>query len=113
LLWWTWGEVYLGCLSIRHTLVGPWERSGHIGYDIRRSASDRGHATAIPCASLLRLGGLGIDPAVVCVGEGNFAQPRGRGTQRQRNGAVAATLERVAAFDPYDGRDEQVVVHSA
>lgn len=73
-LWWAEGEQYLGRLTIRHRLTPRLlEIGGHIGYDIRRSARWRGHATSMLAAALPVARGLGIDPALITCDEDNLA----------------------------------------
>jgi predicted acetyltransferase len=65
-LWWVDGIAYLGRIAIRHRLTPALrEAGGHIGYDVRRSARRRGHATAMLAAALPVAASLGIDPALV------------------------------------------------
>jgi predicted acetyltransferase len=65
-LWYVDGEKYLGRLAIRHTLTPTLlEIGGHIGYDVRRTARRRGHATAMLRDALPETHALGIDPALV------------------------------------------------
>ncbi len=76
-LWWVDGDEYLGRISIRHRLT-PALRAigGHIGYDIRPSARQRGHATAMLAAVLPVARSLGIDPALLTCDEDNLASHR-------------------------------------
>lgn len=75
-MWWIDGSEYLGRVSIWHRLDGVFVDSGHIGYDIRRSARGRGHATAMLAAALPVVAGLGIDPALVTCRANNTASQR-------------------------------------
>ena len=63
---WVEGEEYLGRIAVRHRL-NDWlkEVGGHIGYDVRRSARRRGHATAMLRAVLPFCRDLGIEQALV------------------------------------------------
>lgn len=73
-LWWVSGSEYLGRISIRHRLTARLtEVGGHIGYDIRPSARQLGHATAMLAAALPVARALGIDPALLTCGEDNVA----------------------------------------
>jgi len=73
-LWWVSGGDYLGRISIRHRLTARLsEIGGHIGYDIRPSARQRGHATAMLAAALPVTHSLGIDPALLTCDENNVA----------------------------------------
>ena len=76
-LWWVEGEEYLGRLSIRHTLT-PWllEFGGHIGYVVRPSSRQRGHATAMLRASLPVARALGLDPVLVTCDDTNAASQK-------------------------------------
>ncbi len=73
-LWWVDDEEYLGRLAIRHRLT-PSLRAlgGHIGYDVRPSARQRGHATAMLAAALPAARGLGIDLVLVTCDDDNVA----------------------------------------
>jgi predicted acetyltransferase len=52
-LWWVSEDEYLGRISIRHRLTAHLrEIGGHIGYDIRPSVRQHGHATAMLAAAL-------------------------------------------------------------
>jgi predicted acetyltransferase len=46
---------------------------GHIGYDVRPSARQRGHATAMLAAVLPLAQAMGIDPVLVTCDVGNVA----------------------------------------
>jgi predicted acetyltransferase len=72
-LWWVDRTTYLGRIAIRHRLT-PTLRDvgGHIGYDVRRSARRRGHATAMLAAALPAAHSLGIDPALVTCDDTNL-----------------------------------------
>jgi len=73
-LWWVRGDEYLGRISIRHRLTAHLrEIGGHIGYDIRPSARQCGHATAMLAAALPVARSLGIDPALLTCDEDNIA----------------------------------------
>ena len=68
------GDEYLGRISIRHRLTAHLrEIGGHIGYDIRPSARQCGHATAMLAAALPVARSLGIDPALLTCDEDNIA----------------------------------------
>lgn len=73
-LWWVSGDEYLGRISIRHRLTAHLrEIGGHIGYDIRPSARQHGHATAMLAAALPVARSLGIDPALLTCDDDNIA----------------------------------------
>jgi len=73
-LWWVSGIEYLGRISIRHRLTADLRKiGGHIGYDIRPSARQRGHATAMLAAALPVARSLGIDAALLTCDEDNIA----------------------------------------
>lgn len=73
-LWWISGDEYLGRISIRHRLTTSLrEIGGHIGYDIRPSARQRGYATAMLAAALPVAHSLRIDPALLTCDEDNLA----------------------------------------
>jgi len=76
-LWWVDGGEYLGRLAIRHSLT-PWllEFGGHIGYAVRPSARQRGHATAMLAAALPVARRLGIDYALLTCDDTNGASRR-------------------------------------
>jgi predicted acetyltransferase len=76
-LWWVEGTEYLGRLNIRHRLTPTLlEWGGHIGYDVRRSARRRGHATAMLAHGLPVAAALGIDPALVTCDVDNVGSRR-------------------------------------
>ena len=76
-LWWVDGVVYLGRVAIRHRLTPVLrEVGGHIGYDVRRSARRRGHATAMLAAALPVAASLGINPALVTCEDTNLGSRR-------------------------------------
>lgn len=77
-LWWVEGEEYLARIAVRHTLGNEFLREvgGHIGYDVRRSARRRGHASAMLSAALPVARDLGIDPALVTCDLDNEASRR-------------------------------------
>jgi predicted acetyltransferase len=66
------GKEYLGRIQLRHRLT-EWLRDvgGHIGYDVRRSARRRGHASLMLREILPYARGLGVDPALVTCDEDN------------------------------------------
>jgi predicted acetyltransferase len=71
-LWWVDGTEYLGRLGLRHRLNHELlEHGGHIGYDVRRSARRRGHATAMLRAALPIAAALGIDRVLVTCDDNN------------------------------------------
>jgi predicted acetyltransferase len=73
-LWWIDGAEYLGRLAIRHRLTPHLrEMGGHIGYDVRRSARGRGHATRMLRAALPLAYDLGIESALVTCDADNVA----------------------------------------
>ena len=72
--WWVSGDEYLGRISIRHRLTAHLrETGGHIGYDIRPSARQRGHATAMLAAAIPVARSLGITRALLTSDEDNLA----------------------------------------
>ncbi|WP_141579337.1 GNAT family N-acetyltransferase [Actinomadura sp. WMMA1423] len=70
--WWTEGTEYLGRIQLRHDLT-EWLRDvgGHIGYDVRRSARRRGHATRMLREILPHARRLGLDQVLVTCDEDN------------------------------------------
>ena len=73
-LWWISGDAYLGRLSIRHRLTARLrEIGGHIGYDIRPSVRQCGHATAMLGAALPVARSLGITRALLTCNADNIA----------------------------------------
>lgn len=76
-LWWIDGTEYLGRINIRHRLTPSLlEWGGHIGYDVRRSARRRGHATAMLAGGLSVAAGLGIDSALITCDVDNVGSRR-------------------------------------
>jgi predicted acetyltransferase len=92
--WWVEGTGYLGRLNIRHRLTPSLlEVGGHIGYDVRRSARRRGHATAMLAQGLPRAAGLGIDPALITcdvdnVGSRKVIEANGGVLEDERSGKL-------------------------
>lgn len=76
--WWLLeGDEYLGRVAVRHRLNDHLrELGGHIGYDIRRSARRRGHATAMLRDVLPEAFALGIDAALITCDTDNEASRR-------------------------------------
>ncbi|CNG35806.1 Predicted acetyltransferase [Mycobacterium tuberculosis] len=73
-LWLVDGSEYFGRIAIRHRLTPALrELGGHIGYEVRRSARRRGHASAMLRAALPIANGLGIDPALLTCEQDNTA----------------------------------------
>jgi predicted acetyltransferase len=88
-LWWVSGNEYLGRISIRHRLTASLRGiGGHVGYDIRPSARQRGYATAMLAAALPVARSLGIDRALLTCAEDNLEPrlPQGNRGQRRRTG---------------------------
>ena len=84
-LWWVEGDEFLGRVGIRHRLSPALlETGGHIGYDVRRSARRRGHATAMLREALIVARALGIESALVTCDVENM----GSRTVIERNGGV-------------------------
>ncbi|MFD5461843.1 GNAT family N-acetyltransferase [Kitasatospora sp. NPDC127059] len=76
-LWWADQGELLGRLAIRHRLTPNLERvGGHIGYDVRPGARQRGHATAMLAAALPVAAALGITGALLTCDESNTASRR-------------------------------------
>ena len=84
-LWWIEADNYLGRIAIRHRLNDSLiQVGGHIGYDVRPSARQRGHASAMLAAALPLAHALGIDSALVTCDVSNPASRR----VIERNGGV-------------------------
>jgi predicted acetyltransferase len=84
-MWWVHDEEYLGRIAVRHRLTPQLrEVGGHIGYDVRRSARRRGHATAMLRAALPIARRLGIESALVTCDVDNYASRK----VIERNGGV-------------------------
>lgn len=84
-LWWVDGQRFLGRIAIRHRLTPSLlEMGGHIGYDVRRSARRRGHATEMLRQTLTIAHRMGIDPALITCSVDNI----GSRTVIERNGGV-------------------------
>ncbi len=76
-LWWVEGDRYIGRLSIRHRLTERLlDIGGHIGYEVRPSARQCGHATAMLREALPYARALAIDPALLTCDTGNIASRR-------------------------------------
>ncbi|MEU5994133.1 GNAT family N-acetyltransferase [Spirillospora sp. NPDC047418] len=73
-LWLVEGEEYLGRIAIRHRLNDFLrEIGGHIGYDVRKSARRRGHATYMLKEALPVARSLGIEQALITCDVDNVA----------------------------------------
>jgi predicted acetyltransferase len=90
-LWWVDGAEYVGRMSIRHEL-NDWlkEVGGHIGYDVRRSRRNEGHATAMLAAALPVARELGIAQALLTCDEDNEPSRR----VIERNGGILEDVRR-------------------
>ncbi len=84
-LWLVEGDIYLGRISIRHTLNDRLRvLGGHIGYDIRPSRRGQGLGTKMLALALPHAHALGIDPAMLTCDAANVASWR----MIERNGGV-------------------------
>ncbi|QKW32708.1 GNAT family N-acetyltransferase [Actinomadura sp. NAK00032] len=73
-LWLVDGEEFLGRIAIRHRLNDFLrEIGGHIGYDVRKSARRRGHATFMLKEALPVAHSLGIESALITCDVDNVA----------------------------------------
>jgi predicted acetyltransferase len=76
-LWLVDGEVFLGRISIRHTLSDALRViGGHIGYDVRPSRRGQGLGTRMLALVLPRAKALGVDPAMLTCDASNDASWR-------------------------------------
>lgn len=76
-LWWIGDTEFFGRIAIRHWLTPALRRvGGHIGYDVRPSARQRGHATAMLGAALPVAAALGIERALLTCDVDNVASRR-------------------------------------
>jgi len=84
-LWILDDDTVVGRISLRHELT-PWLREvgGHIGYAVRPSARNQGHATVALALMGTIAADRGIDPALVTCDEDNLASR----TVIERNGGV-------------------------
>lgn len=72
--WWIDGDRYLARTNVRHRLTDDLLAvGGHVGYQVRPSARQQGHATAMLAAVLPHVHALGIDPALVTCDADNVA----------------------------------------
>ena len=78
-------QTVIGFLALRHEL-NAWllEEGGHIGYSVRPSHRQRGHATRALALAVRRAAELGIERALLTCDEGNDASAR----TIERNGGV-------------------------
>ncbi len=87
---------YLGRIVVRHRITGRLrDVGGHIGYDVRRSARRRGHATAMLQAVLPKAHALGIDPALITCDRDNVGS---RAVIERAGGVPDAPFGRVLRF---------------
>lgn len=90
--WWVEGKEYLGRIAIRHQLTDSLrEAGGHIGYDVRASARNHGHASAMLRAALTVCASMGIERALLTCDVENIASRRviernGGALQDEHNG---------------------------
>lgn len=91
ILWWTAEVQYLGRVRINLLLNDELlEFGGHIGYDIRPSARNHGHATALLASALRTAAEHGIDSALLTCAPDNLASRR----VIERNGGVLQDVSR-------------------
>jgi predicted acetyltransferase len=79
------GEQVVGFLALRHRLNG-WllEEGGHIGYSVRPSRRQQGHATRALALAVRRSAELGLDRVLVTCDDDNLASAR----TIERNGGI-------------------------
>jgi predicted acetyltransferase len=76
-LWWVESDMYLGRIAIRHRLTPALAQvGGHIGYDVRPTARNRGHAGAMLRAALPVAACLGVGSALLTCAAGNVISRR-------------------------------------
>ena len=64
--WWAEGDEFIGRIAIRHELNERLiESGGHIGYDVRPSRRQQGHAKRMLAAALTEARKLGIERALI------------------------------------------------
>jgi predicted acetyltransferase len=78
-------EEVVGFLALRHRLT-PWllEEGGHIGYSVRPSRRQQGHASRALALAVRRSAELGLDRVLVTCDDDNVASAR----TIERNGGV-------------------------
>jgi predicted acetyltransferase len=83
--WITDGEEVIGSLALRHDL-NSWllEEGGHIGYSVRPSRRQEGHATRALGLALVQAAELGLERALVTCDEDNAGSRR----TIERNGGI-------------------------
>jgi predicted acetyltransferase len=73
-LWWILGDHYIGRVRINFVLNDDLrDFGGHIGYDVRPSARNQGHATALLAGALRVAHRRDIDPALLTCAPDNVA----------------------------------------
>src|SRR4051794_6201831 len=79
------GAEVVGFLAVRHSLTA-WllEEGGHIGYSVRPSRREQGHATRALALAVRRSAELGLDRVLLTCDGGNLASAR----TIERNGGV-------------------------
>jgi predicted acetyltransferase len=76
-LWWVLGDRYIGRIRINFALNDDLrDFGGHIGYDVRPSARNQGHATALLARALQVAHWRHIDPALLTCARDNVASRR-------------------------------------
>ena len=75
--WWAEGDEFIGRIAVRHELNERLlESGGHIGYDVRRSRRQEGHATRMLAAVLPEARKLGIRDILITCTPANVASRR-------------------------------------
>lgn len=75
--WWAEGDEFIGRIAVRHELNERLlEAGGHIGYDVRRSRRQEGHATRMLAAVLPEARKLGIRDVLITCTPANVASRR-------------------------------------
>ena len=75
--WWVDNLEILGRISLRHELVGDFGQShGHIGYGVRPSARNLGHATQMLRETLIKANEIGLTTVLISCDPENIASQK-------------------------------------
>ena len=75
--WWVQDLEILGRISLRHELVGDFGQShGHIGYGVRPTARNQGHATSMLRQTLIKAREIGLTSVLITCDPDNIASQK-------------------------------------
>ena len=75
--WWAEGDHFIGRINVRHRLTDQLKKfGGHIGYEVRKSERNRGHATKMLNTLLPLIKELNIENALITCDSNNIASQK-------------------------------------